>query len=119
QDSVLCYFGAFLFFQAEDGIRDFHVTGVQTCALPIYGGGGTAGAGRSGEEPRVGHAEAAGGVGEEAPRPGLADELVEDAARLAEIGRASSRERPGWGLTGPGYKKKRTFTCDGRRAHHR
>src|SRR5215475_10338613 len=22
------------FFQAEDGIRDFHVTGVQTCALP-------------------------------------------------------------------------------------
>src|SRR5690606_40340627 len=27
-----CYF----FFQAEDGIRDFHVTGVQTCALPIF-----------------------------------------------------------------------------------
>src|SRR5690625_868125 len=25
-----------LFFQAEDGIRDGHVTGVQTCALPIY-----------------------------------------------------------------------------------
>src|SRR5690606_40234192 len=23
------------FFRAEDGIRDFHVTGVQTCALPI------------------------------------------------------------------------------------
>src|SRR5690606_40711324 len=23
------------FFQAEDGIREFHVTGVQTCALPI------------------------------------------------------------------------------------
>src|SRR5690606_39858406 len=23
------------FYQAEDGIRDFHVTGVQTCALPI------------------------------------------------------------------------------------
>src|SRR5690606_41131631 len=23
------------FFQADDGIRDFHVTGVQTCALPI------------------------------------------------------------------------------------
>src|SRR5690606_7674265 len=23
------------FFEAEDGIRDFHVTGVQTCALPI------------------------------------------------------------------------------------
>src|SRR5690606_6447661 len=26
------------FFQAEDGIRDFHVTGVQTCALPISEG---------------------------------------------------------------------------------
>src|SRR5690606_40781080 len=25
----------FFFCQAEDGIRDFHVTGVQTCALPI------------------------------------------------------------------------------------
>src|SRR5690606_39943049 len=24
-----------VFFQAEDGIRDFHVTGAQTCALPI------------------------------------------------------------------------------------
>src|SRR5690606_40496171 len=38
---ILCFF-----FQAEDGIRDFHVTGVQTCALPIskqmvkQGGGG-------------------------------------------------------------------------------
>src|SRR6266478_1850154 len=30
----------FFFFQAEDGIRDLTVTGVQTCALPIYGGGG-------------------------------------------------------------------------------
>src|SRR5690606_39335551 len=29
-------FFCFFFFQAEDGIRDFHVTGVQTCALPIY-----------------------------------------------------------------------------------
>src|SRR5690606_40553989 len=27
---------SFFFFQADDGIRDFHVTGVQTCALPIY-----------------------------------------------------------------------------------
>src|SRR5256885_1899878 len=28
-------FPAFVFFQAEDGIRDYKVTGVQTCALPI------------------------------------------------------------------------------------
>src|SRR5690349_19025817 len=27
------------FFQAEDGIRDLYVTGVQTCALPIYSPG--------------------------------------------------------------------------------
>src|SRR5437870_9647589 len=27
---------AVFFFQAEDGIRDGHVTGVQTCALPIF-----------------------------------------------------------------------------------
>src|SRR4051794_41338384 len=26
----------FFFFQAEDGIRDGRVTGVQTCALPIF-----------------------------------------------------------------------------------
>src|SRR5256885_15888600 len=29
-------FEAFFFFQAEDGIRDYKVTGVQTCALPIF-----------------------------------------------------------------------------------
>src|SRR5829696_4539685 len=29
--------GVFFFFQAEDGIRDWSVTGVQTCALPISG----------------------------------------------------------------------------------
>src|SRR6266511_5112468 len=32
----------FFFFQAEDGIRDFHVTGVQTCALPISARGAPA-----------------------------------------------------------------------------
>src|SRR5438067_3731272 len=32
---VCCFF-----FQAEDGIRDRNVTGVQTCALPILNGGG-------------------------------------------------------------------------------
>src|SRR2546422_7629474 len=43
-----CFFGCFdllfvciffFFFQAEDGIRDVAVTGVQTCALPISHGG--------------------------------------------------------------------------------
>src|SRR5207253_3904377 len=46
----------FFFFQAEDGIRDGHVTGVQTCALPISEsrhtrgrGGRTVAQGRAGE----------------------------------------------------------------------
>src|SRR3712207_8033013 len=45
EGSLLCFF---FFFQAEDGIRDMGVTGVQTCALPIcrpnprdHGGRGT------------------------------------------------------------------------------
>src|SRR2546430_7931955 len=36
--SVVLFF--FFFFQAEDGIRDLTVTGVQTCALPISKHGG-------------------------------------------------------------------------------
>src|SRR5260370_22970100 len=31
-----CVLSCFFFFQAEDGIRDSSVTGVQTCALPIF-----------------------------------------------------------------------------------
>src|SRR5256885_10283600 len=34
--SATCF--CFFFFQAEDGIRDYKVTGVQTCALPISAG---------------------------------------------------------------------------------
>src|SRR6266498_5635397 len=52
--SLLCYFIVrfysvccfFFFFQAEDGIRDADVTGVQTCALPI-----SASTSRSGSDP--------------------------------------------------------------------
>src|ERR1035437_6591717 len=32
----MCCIHCFFFFQAEDGIRDIGVTGVQTCALPIW-----------------------------------------------------------------------------------
>src|SRR5256885_9728466 len=39
-------------FQAEDGIRDYKVTGVQTCALPICAGGGAGGAGPADRQPR-------------------------------------------------------------------
>src|SRR6266508_6318720 len=34
---IYLYFNFFFCFQEEDGIRDGHVTGVQTCALPISG----------------------------------------------------------------------------------
>src|SRR3712207_8759026 len=34
--AIFHYCVVFFFFQAEDGIRDIGVTGVQTCALPIY-----------------------------------------------------------------------------------
>src|SRR2546430_2507270 len=37
-------YSVFFFFQAEDGIRDLTVTGVQTCALPIWPAGGGAAA---------------------------------------------------------------------------
>src|SRR3972149_9708556 len=46
----------FFFFQAEDGIRDLTVTGVQTCALPIFAGGGPESAGARGVGPYRGGA---------------------------------------------------------------
>src|SRR2546429_128797 len=79
-----------VFFQAEDGIRDVAVTGVQTCALPI-----------SWDVVRVAIApnlpqEAGRTLGEIArrrsvdPLDGVCDFLLAD---RGEIGRASCRER--------------------------
>src|SRR5258706_601881 len=45
--SVPAFYSFFFFFQAEDGIRDWSVTGVQTCALPIYALIGPNGAGKT------------------------------------------------------------------------
>src|SRR5690606_40367896 len=57
----------FFFCQAEDGIRDFHVTGVQTCALPIYSGPPRAA--RAGEKGKAGAApRAAAPAGTAGPR---------------------------------------------------
>src|SRR5262249_56719666 len=61
----------FFFFQAEDGIRDWSVTGVQTCALPIFG------------KPRYVPAE-------QARRDG---EAVEDVVRLVARHLVRSEER--------------------------
>src|SRR5438046_4024056 len=54
-------------FQAEDGIRDWSVTGVQTCALPIYLGSGAgtlleAGLGGRRQRGHVGSCELSHGV---------------------------------------------------------
>src|SRR5437879_12257775 len=57
------YFFVFFFFQAEDGIRDTSVTGVQTCALPIWREGSEAGWGRSARRARSSRAAGSG------PRP--------------------------------------------------
>src|SRR5690625_7597804 len=68
------------FFQAEDGIRDGHVTGVQTCALPILA--------EMQRKAHFGDLDAA--EFEPAHRMPLADRGI---AVAAEIGRASCRER--------------------------
>ena len=72
------FFYFYFFFQAEDGIRDWSVTGVQTCALPIcqleisvY------------VQPQV----------DPAPVQAAVEALPEVASVTLEIGRASCRER--------------------------
>src|SRR2546427_7805341 len=50
----MLFFFFFFFFQAEDGIRDLTVTGVQTCALPIWPGARRAGACAPRHGPRAG-----------------------------------------------------------------
>src|SRR5690606_41094267 len=97
--------------QAEDGIRGFHVTGVQTCALPIFlllivfwiwmmrrmqGGGGGAGGGVF----NVGKSKAQLFDKDSSQKVTFRDVagLSEAKEEVQEIGRASGRERAGgWG----------------------
>src|SRR6266496_6318513 len=65
------YVEVIFFFPAEDGIRDLYVTGVQTCALPIFV------AHAAEREP---HKLAAQGCGDRAPERGLADARRPDEA---------------------------------------
>src|SRR2546427_3659368 len=58
----------FFFFQAEDGIRDLTVTGVQTCALPISAPRPRQDPGRHGCPPQGGPAHG-GGMGDDASSP--------------------------------------------------
>src|SRR5215510_12466611 len=66
------------FFQAEDGIRDGHVTGVQTCALPISGSSVARPAERAGAPRPLAHL-----LGELEPRNGF---LIDLCRRLVEEG---------------------------------
>src|SRR5699024_12195737 len=102
-------FFASFFFQAEDGIRDRNVTGVQTCALPIscpgapgavprhgwtWGGSGEVGAAVDVDD-AAGH-EGALVRAQPQHRPGDVPGVAGPAQRDAgdgEIGRASCRER--------------------------
>src|SRR5256885_10435514 len=85
----------FFFFQAEDGIRDYKVTGVQTCALPISQN--AMGGDEFGRFDKVMRGLLA------VPYQELQEELAKDQKKKArkkrakskasEIGRASCRER--------------------------
>src|SRR5207249_9680354 len=102
----------FFFFQAEDGIRDRNVTGVQTCALPISAVS-IAGAGPvcatafcSG----IGDAGLDGTGTGTGLRAGADSNLAGEAGAglgIAKIGRASCRERVEIAVGGGGVKKKR------------
>src|SRR5437868_15518662 len=81
----------FFFFQAEDGIRDRNVTGVQTCALPILTRSGQACAASSILVVVVGGASLLRMPGLIVLFLGLLSVAL--AAVVAKIGRASCRER--------------------------
>src|SRR2546429_4386048 len=87
----------FFFFQAEDGIRDVAVTGVQTCALPISWaiGGWMWGGTDERESIRTIHTALDKGINLIDTAPvygfGVSEEIVGKA--IEEIGRASCRER--------------------------
>src|SRR2546428_11286395 len=94
---------SFFFFQAEDGIRDLIVTGVQTCALPIS---------RPLRLPRPparrGHPARAGGRGRRSGRGGLRglpDLTVHHVPD--EIGRASCRGRGEISVVAVSLKRKK------------
>src|SRR5688500_19830600 len=88
------YFFVF-FFQAEDGIRDYKVTGVQTCALPILDLAESSGFERGeydtdfvAQNPELGRGELP-----REERADIAAALSAIAAGDQQIGRASCRER--------------------------
>src|SRR5256885_4130520 len=84
----------FFFFQAEDGIRDYKVTGVQTCALPIYTSPGAVDS-VSVYAARVAALDKIQDATERALQAAPHDPVINQyyLATMGEIGRASCRER--------------------------
>src|SRR3712207_7815673 len=106
----ICVLFFFFFFQAEDGIRDIGVTGVQTCALPISSapirfitGGISRTASKSGTIARRTNRPLA----SVQIRIAMARESEEGAIWPAEIGRASGRERGEISVVAGSLKKKK------------
>src|SRR5256712_7619571 len=84
----------FFFFQAEDGIRDLIVTGVQTCALPIFAGqrGGVVGDAMAVQTGGVGADLRPEGAAEE-PGDRLAERLTLEVPER-DVDRRDGRDRP-------------------------
>src|SRR5688500_20212300 len=89
------------FFQAEDGIRDYKVTGVQTCALPISSTSSSTSGASSCSGGRLG--------GARWPWPPCSGRVTRRRTftGLEEIGRASCREGVWVAAVGGAFKKKR------------
>src|SRR2546430_5523403 len=77
----------FFFFQAEDGIRDLTVTGVQTCALPISHAAFDPASGASGSSPWGGGPAAGGELSRQAG--------VDDVGRTSSSGDDTGSRRSG------------------------
>src|SRR2546421_4491289 len=97
-----CLLFFFFFFQAEDGIRDLIVTGVQTCALPIYAGDETdrktcdRGEDRDGKSDRERDARAVDHAGVDVPPEHVGAEPVELGGRRSEERRVGKECRSRW-----------------------
>src|SRR5207248_5924715 len=108
---------AYFFFQAEDGIRDRTVTGVQTCALPISSRRTArsvrraSSTSRTERAPRLKANSDASALRLAAPRSEPSKRSTRSAAafRSLEIGRASCRERVGVGVGGRGRQKRHEY----------
>src|SRR5437763_15114283 len=100
------YVSFFFFFQAEDGIRDTSVTGVQTCALPIFFQGAERPARR--RRPRAATAAL------EHAHPGLylrRQGTLRAFHAVEEIGRASCSERVEITVVEVSVEKKHRYRC--------